>query len=75
MKVQTVVMVGTKHIQFVHIYPTAGNRSLLANDYTQINDLGYGLIATHGALSEQVINIQYTIVTSFMLTMVVRLDH
>ena len=22
---------------------TAGNRSMLANDYTQVNDLGYGL--------------------------------
>ena len=55
-------------------YPTAGNRSLLANDYTQINDLGYGLIATQWCINEQVSN-QHTIVTSFMLTMVVRLDH
>ena len=23
---------------------TAGNRSMLANDYTQVNDLGYGLV-------------------------------
>ena len=27
------------------IIQTAGNRSLLANDFVQINDLGYGLIA------------------------------
>jgi hypothetical protein len=31
-----------------------GNRSMLANDYTQINDLGYGIIANNNALSELV---------------------
>ena len=33
---------------------TAGNRSMLGNDFTQINDLGYGLVAVNGALSEMV---------------------
>ena len=33
---------------------TAGNRSILGNDFTQINDLGYGLVAANGALSEMV---------------------
>ena len=33
---------------------TAGNRSTLAQAFTQINDLGYGVIATNGAFSEQV---------------------
>ena len=33
---------------------TAGNRSILGNDFTQINDLGYGLVAVNGALSEMV---------------------
>ena len=33
---------------------TAGNRSMLGNDFTQINDLGYGLVVTNGALSEMV---------------------
>ena len=32
----------------------SGNKSMLANDYTQINDLGYGVIANNGALSELV---------------------
>lgn len=32
----------------------AGNKSMLANDYTQINDLGYGIVATNNALSELV---------------------
>jgi hypothetical protein len=31
-----------------------GNRSMLANDYTQINDLGYGIVATNNALTELV---------------------
>ena len=31
-----------------------GNRSMLANDYTQINDMGYGAIATNGGLMELV---------------------
>jgi hypothetical protein len=31
-----------------------GNRSMLGNDFTQINDLGYGLIATNGGLIEAV---------------------
>ncbi len=32
----------------------AGNKSMLANDFTQINDLGYGVIANNSALSELV---------------------
>ena len=41
------------------IIQTGGNRSLLANDYTQVNDLGYGLVVTNGALSEQVSTFTY----------------
>lgn len=33
---------------------TAGNRSMLGNDFTQINDLGYGLVCVNGAISEMV---------------------
>jgi hypothetical protein len=33
---------------------TAGNRSMLGNDFTQVNDLGYGLVVNNGALSEMV---------------------
>jgi hypothetical protein len=33
---------------------TAGNRSMLSNDYTQVNDLGYGLVATNNGLIEAV---------------------
>ncbi len=31
-----------------------GNRSMLANDFTQVNDLGYGIFATNGGLVEAV---------------------
>ena len=38
---------------------TAGNRSILADDFTQINDLGYGLVANNAAFSEQVSTFTY----------------
>ena len=38
---------------------TAGNRSMLANDFTQVNDLGYGTIAINTALSELVSQFTY----------------
>jgi len=31
---------------------TAGNRSILGDEFTQINDLGYGLVCVNGAISE-----------------------
>ena len=33
---------------------TAGNRSMLGSDFTQINDLGYGIFATNNAFFESV---------------------
>jgi len=45
---------------FVDIVPnrfelvTAGNRSMLANDFTQVNDLGYGIFVTNGGFAENV---------------------
>ena len=47
------------------ILQTAGNRSLLSNDFTQVNDLGYGLLATNGALSEQVSMFTYYCYTAY----------
>ena len=38
---------------------TAGNRSMLANDFTQVNDLGYGTVAINTALSELVSQFTY----------------
>jgi hypothetical protein len=33
---------------------TAGNRSMLANDFTQVNDLGYAIFCTNGSYMENV---------------------
>jgi len=44
---------------------TAGNRSMLGNDFTQVNDLGYGLIVTNGALSEMVSQFTYYCHTAY----------
>ena len=44
----------------------AGNKSMLANDYTQINDLGYGVIATNNALSELVSVFTYYAHTGYL---------
>ena len=39
---------------FPTLLQTAGNRSMLGNDFTQINDLGYGLLVTNTGISEMV---------------------
>jgi hypothetical protein len=44
---------------------TAGNRSMLANDFTQLNDLGYGIFATNGAFIENVSMFTYYCYTSY----------
>ena len=50
---------GSYAVPYNIIVQTAGNRSLLANDFVQINDLAYGLVATNGGLSEQVSTFTY----------------
>lgn len=47
------------------IIETPGNRSMLANDYTQVNDLGYGVVATNNGLSELVSVFTYYNWTSY----------
>ena len=42
-----------------------GNRSMLSNDFTQINDMGYGLIAANGGLTECVSMFTYYCYTSY----------
>ena len=44
---------------------TAGNRSMLANDFTQLNDFGYGIFATNGAFIENVSMFSYYCYTSY----------
>jgi hypothetical protein len=48
--------VGTGTLSYIRIYELLmpGNRSMLSNDFTQVCDLGYGLIATNGGLTEAV---------------------
>jgi hypothetical protein len=36
-----------------------GNKSMLANDFAMINDLGYAIVCTNGAVSEQVSTFSY----------------
>lgn len=47
---------GSGTIKFDRVYEVLmpGNRSMLSNDYTQINDMGYGLVVTNGGLTEAV---------------------
>jgi hypothetical protein len=42
-----------------------GNRSMLSNDFTQINDMGYGLITANGGLAEAVSMFTYYCYTSY----------
>lgn len=46
--------VGTLSYQRIYELLMPGNRSMLSNDFTQVCDLGYGLIATNGGLTESV---------------------
>ncbi len=47
------------------ILETPGNRSMLANDYTQVNDLGYGILAHNAGLTEQVSTFTYYCHTAY----------
>ena len=44
---------------------TPGNRSMLSNDFTCINDMGYGLVATNGGLTEAVSMFTYYCYTAY----------
>jgi hypothetical protein len=46
--------IGTLSYQRIYELLMPGNRSMLSNDFTQVCDLGYGLIATNGGLTEAV---------------------
>lgn len=47
------------------IVDTPGNRSMLSNDYTQVNDLGYGCICTNNGIAELVSVFTYYNWTSY----------
>ncbi len=44
---------------------TGGNRSMLANNLSMFNDLGYGVIVTNGGFSEQVCSFTYYAYTGY----------
>jgi hypothetical protein len=48
----------------IHEVLMPGNRSMLANDFTQINDMGYGILATNSGLCEAVSVFTYYCYTS-----------
>jgi hypothetical protein len=58
---------GTGTISYQRTYELLmpGNRSMLGNDYTQINDMGYGILATNGGLVEAVSMFTYYCYTSY----------
>jgi len=45
---------GTLKYQVKYEVLMPGNRSMLSNDFTQVNDMGFGLLATNGGLTEAV---------------------
>jgi hypothetical protein len=48
------------------VLETPGNRSMLANDFTQVNDLGYGIVAHNAGLTEQVSTFTYYCWTAYL---------
>ena len=57
---------GTFQYQRVYEILMPGNRSMLSNDYTQVNDMGYGLLTHNGGLTEAVSMFTYYCYTSYM---------
>jgi hypothetical protein len=47
------------------ILSTPGNKSMLNNDFTQVNDMGYGIVATNNGLIESVSLFTYYCYTAF----------
>ena len=47
---------GSGTISYQRLYEVLmpGNRSMLSNDFTQVNDLGYGIVVANGGLTEAV---------------------
>jgi hypothetical protein len=57
---------GTHSYQRLYEVLMPGNRSMLSNDFTQVADMGYGLLATNGGLTEAVSMFTYYTYTSYM---------
>ena len=57
---------GTHSYQRIYEVLMPGNRSMLSNDFTQVADMGYGLLATNGGLTEAVSMFTYYCYASYM---------
>ena len=57
---------GTHSLQRIYELLMPGNRSMLSNDFTQVADMGYGLLATNGGLTEAVSMFTYYCYVSYM---------
>jgi len=57
---------GTLSYQRLYEILMPGNRSMLSNDFTQVADMGYGLLATNGGLTEAVSMFTYYCYVSYM---------
>ena len=57
---------GTHSYQRIYEILMPGNRSMLSNDFTQVADMGYGLLATNGGLTEAVSMFTYYCYASYM---------
>jgi len=57
---------GTHKYQRKYEILMPGNRSMLSNDFTQVADMGYGLLATNGGLTEAVSMFTYYCYASYM---------
>jgi hypothetical protein len=57
---------GTHKYQRIYEILMPGNRSMLSNDFTQVADMGYGLLATNGGLTEAVSMFTYYCYASYM---------
>jgi len=56
----------TPSYPYAMVLETPGNRSMLANDFTQVNDLGYGVVAHNTGLTEQVSTFTYYCYSAYM---------
>ena len=61
---QTIIYLNTGANLGINI-EMAGNKSMLASDFTQINDLAYGVICTNAAITEQVSTFTYYCYTGY----------
>ena len=57
----SITSAGSGQLRYQRVYEVLmpGNRSMLGNDFTQINDLGYGIVANNGGLIEAVSMFSY----------------